>query len=101
MTVLVEVDGKRYKVVTKLYVVPVADSKGVKCFGPVKRISDAAAPATAPTATLSADWLRAAGFDDVAGDFSTVKRGQALRFPHEMRSPINELGWYKSKEGSA
>ena len=40
ITFLVEVDGKRVKVVTKLYVVPVADDKGVKCFGQLKKIGN-------------------------------------------------------------
>lgn len=60
MSFLVEVDGKRYKVIVKLYVVPVADSKGVKCFGGVKRISGIGKPEGGSTATLSVDWLSTA-----------------------------------------
>jgi hypothetical protein len=41
---LVEVDGKSVKVVTTLYVVPIADSKGVYCFGDIKRINSIDTP---------------------------------------------------------
>ena len=39
ITFLVEVGGKSVKIVTTLYVVPIADSKGVNCFGGPKLIN--------------------------------------------------------------
>lgn len=69
---LVEVDGKRFKIVTKLYVVPVADDKGVKCFGQIKKIGSVDEIDSPQKIVMSADWLRDAGFGDVAGDFSAV-----------------------------
>jgi len=64
ITFLVEVGGKSVKVVTTLYVVPIADSKGVYCFGGPKLLNSIDAPALA---TGLASWLSK---DQLAGILS-------------------------------